>query len=181
MLFQYDRIQEFREKSRSLRFNFTNLPKFDEEKFNSELEQYFSIINALNNEAISLAKDSSPEEILLMREVLSGPYYSLVNSIKSFIPQGVDNKYLDGFRLGMRQITESLISKGLQVDREKMEILGKNNFFLEVQKHDKFENIRGQLASQNGIKTPAEAQNNLKLHSAILFSNTIDLNRGFNR
>ena len=181
MLFQYDRIQEFREKSRSLRFNFTNLPQFDEEKFNSELEQYFSIINALNNEAISLAKDSTPEEILLMREVLSGPYYSLVNSIKSFIPQGVDNKYLNGFRLGMRQITESLISKGLQVDREKMEILSKNNFFLEVQKHDKFENIRGQLASQNGMNTPAEAQNNLKLHSAILFSNTIDLNRGFNR
>lgn len=168
MFSQYDRVLEFRAKANNLKFAFTTLSKFDDEKYNSEMEQYFSIITELNIEAVALSKDSTPEEVILIREVLSNPYYSLVNSINSFIPQGVDVKYLEGFKQGMRQITESLMAKGLQVDREKMAYLEKNNFFFEVQKYDKFENIKGKN----------EEQNNLNFHSAILFSNTIDLSRG---
>jgi hypothetical protein len=168
MFSQYDRVLEFRTKANNLKFVFTTLSKFDDEKYNSEMEQYFSIINELNIEAVALSKDSTPEEVILIREVLSNPYYSLVNSINSFVPQGVDVKYLEGFKQGMRQITESLMAKGLQVDREKMAYLEKNNFFFEVQKYDKFENIKGKNVEQN----------NLNFHSAILFSNTIDLSRG---
>ena len=165
---QYEKVKEFREKTRNLKFIFTTLPKFDDDKFNSELEQYFSIITELNKEAVGLSKDSTPEEVLLIREVLTRPYNSLVNSINNFTPQGVDTKYLEGFKKGMRQITEPLIAKASQIDREKMAIMEKNNFFFEVQKHDKFENIK-ELNSE--LK-------NLNFHSAILFSNTIDLNRG---
>jgi hypothetical protein len=177
MFAQYDRVMDFRTKILNLKFVFTNLPKFDEEKYNSEIEQYFSIITELNKEAIRLSKESSPEEVMLIREVLASPYYSLVDAINKFTPQGVDNKYLEGFRGGMRQITESLSAKGLQVDHEKVAYLEKNNFFFEVQKHDKFENIKArseEVAERN-------LQENLNFHSALLFSNTIDLSRGLRK
>jgi tetratricopeptide (TPR) repeat protein len=177
MFSQYDRVLEFREKANNLKFDFTALSKFDDEKYNSELEQYFSIITELNKEAVALSKDSTPEEVILIRDVLSNPYYSLVKSINAFIPQGVDTKYLEGFKQGMRQITESLMAKGLQVDREKMAYLEKNNFFFEVQKHDKFENIKGKEGkSEESLQV--RLQNNLNFHEAILFSNTLDLSRG---
>lgn len=178
MFTQYDRVLEFREKTRNLKFEFTILPKFDEEKYNSEMEQYFSIIAELNKEAVALSKDSTPEEVILIREVLSSPYYSLVNSVNSFIPQGVDAKYLEGFKQGMRQITESLAAKGLQVDREKMAYLEKNNFFFEAQKYDKFKNIKEAALDKSEESLQVRLQNNLNFHSAILFSNTIDLSRG---
>ena len=169
MVVQYDRVQDFREKVNNLKFVFTTLSKFDDEKFNSEMEQYFSIITELNTEAISLSKNATPEEVIMIREVLSKPYYSLVESINTFVPEGVDAKYLDGFKKGMRQIIESLNAKGLQVDNEKMAYLEKNNFFFEIQKHDKFKNIKDNKEN---------LQSNLNFHSAILFSNTIDLSRG---
>jgi hypothetical protein len=165
---------DFREKVMSLKFSFTSLPKFDEEKYNSEMEQYFSIISELNKEAVGLSKDSTPEEIILIRDILALPYYSLVESINQFVPQGMDNKYLAGFKMGMRQITESLTAKALQVDREKTAYLEKNNFFFEVQKHDKFENIKGK-SEENADKN---LHHNLNFHSAALFSNTMDLSRG---
>ncbi len=178
MFNQYDLVLTFREKVNHLKFEFTSLPKFDDEKYNSEIEQYFSIISELNKEAVLLSKNSTPEEVILIREVLSTPYYSLVNSINSFIPKGVDAKYLEGFKQGMRQITESLTAKGLQVDREKVSYLEKNNFFFEVQKHDKFDQRKelGKDKSEESLQT--KMQNNLNYHSAIIFSNTIDLNRG---
>ncbi|MDO9183055.1 MAG: tetratricopeptide repeat protein, partial [Bacteriovorax sp.] len=178
MFAQYDRVLEFREKANNLKFEFTALSKFDDEKFNSELEQYFALITDLNKEAVLLSKNSTPEEVILIRDVLSNPYYSLVNSINSFIPQGVDAKYLDGFKQGMRQITESLMAKGLQVDREKVAFLEKNNFFFEIQKRDKFENIKGKNKDSSDESLQVRLQNNLNFHSAILFSNTIDLSRG---
>ncbi|MGZ3810009.1 MAG: hypothetical protein ACXVCE_18135, partial [Bacteriovorax sp.] len=171
---QYDHVMEFREKVLNLKFSFTSLPKFDEEKYNSEMEQYFSIITELNKEAIGLSKESTPEEIILIRDVLALPYYSLVESINQYVPQGVDIKYIEGFKTGMRQITESLTAKALQVDREKTAYLEKNNFFFEVQKHDKFENIKARNAENAEVKL----LENLNYHSALLFSNTMDLSRG---
>lgn len=165
MFDQYNHVLEFRNKVQALKFEFSNLPKFDDEKYNFELEQYFSIITELNNEAMALSKKSIPEEIVLIREVLSIPYFSLVNSINSYTPQGVDNNYREGFKKGMRQITESLNSKGLQLDREKMTYLEKNIFFFETQKYDRFSNITG-------------GKNELNFHLAILFSSTMDLTRG---
>ena len=64
----------------------------------------------------------------------------------------------------MRQITESLTAKGLQVDREKAAFLEKNNYFFEVQKND----IVG-LEKNNSLV------NALNFHSAILFSSTLDI------
>ncbi|MFA6235807.1 MAG: hypothetical protein WC635_00660 [Bacteriovorax sp.] len=174
---QYDRVMEFRTKVQTQKFEFSVMPKFDDEKFNSEMEQYFSIINELNKEAISLSKDSTPQEILLIREVLSMPYYSLVDSINTYVPQGVDSKYLEGFKQGMRQITESLTAKGLQVDKEKMAYLQKNNFFFEVQKHDKFSESRSSSRDISSKKAD-ELRETLNFHSAIIFSNTLDLIRG---
>lgn len=187
MFFQYDRVMEFRTKVQHLNFAFTELSKFDDEKYNSEMEQYFSIITELNKEAIALSKESSPQEIILIREVLSYPYYSLVDSINSFVPQGVDAKYLEGFKQGMRQITESLTAKGLQVDREKMAYLEKNNFFFEVQKYDKFQDKKSskreisskEVEEQNRLQN--ELRENLNFHSAIIFSNTLDLSRGLRK
>ena len=192
MFFQYDRVIEFRAKIKNLKINFTSLPKFDEEKYNTEIEQYLSIITELNKEAIALSKDSAPQEIILIREVLSTPYYSLINAIDSYIPAGVDIKYLEGFKLGMRQITESLNAKGLQVDHEKSVFLEKNNFFFEFQKHDKFRSIEGnkiEIIGQLNKKNENEEQKklqielleNLSYHSAIIFSNTLDLSRGLRK
>lgn len=172
---QYDHVMEFREKILNQKFVFTSLPKFDEDKYNSEIEQYFNIIQELNKEAVRLSKDSLPEEIILIREVLALPYFSLVDAINGFTPQGVDNKYLEGFRGGMRQITESLLAKGLQVDREKTAYLEKNNYFFEVQKHDKFENIKAMSEEKIAEKN---LQDSLNFHSALLFTNTLDLSKG---
>ena len=171
---QYEKVVEFREKIQNLTFTFTNKEKFDEEKYNSEIEQYFSIITSLNNEAIALSKESNPEEVILIRDVLARPYYALMDTINAYVPQGVDIKYIDGFKAGMRQITESLAAKGLQVDREKVAYLQKNNFFFEVQKHDKFINEKERI-NENADERLRE---NLNYHSAFLFSNTMDLTRG---
>jgi hypothetical protein len=122
------------------------------------------MIGELNNEAIALSKNSSPQEIIMIRNVLGKPYFSLVKAVRNYQPKGVDDKYLEGFKQGMRQITESLISKGLQVDREKMAFLEKNNYFFEVQKND----IVG-LEKNNSLEKA------LGFHSAILFSNTLDI------
>lgn len=174
---QYEHVVEFREKVMNSKFVFTSLDKFDEEKYNSELEQYFSIITALNKEAVTLSKESSPEEVLMIRDVLGVPYYALVEAINQYVPKGVDNKYLEGFRGGMRQITESLLAKALQVDREKAAFLEKNNFFFELQKHDKFVKSKARDAEN----TDGKLQENLNYHSALLFSNTMDLSRGLRK
>ena len=158
-------IDQFIEKIEALKFSFTNLPIFDEKKYNSELEQYFSIIADINKDAVKLSNDSTVEEVLRIRKVLSLPYFSLLDSVNRYTPQGVDSRYLEGFKSGMRQITESLAAKGLQCDQEKNTFLEKNNFFLEIQKHDKFEN---NLITSEGL---------LKNHSALIFTNTIDLSR----
>lgn len=180
MFTQYEQVLDFIEKTKNLKFTFTEAPKFDEDKYNSEIEQYFAIITNLNKEAVTLSKESNPEEIILIREVLSAPYYSLVNSINNFVPQGVDSKYLEGFKQGMRQITESLTAKALQVDREKTAYLEKNNFFFQIQKHDKFDHSEGKvkISSEDEIKKQEKLHENLNYHSAVLFSNTLDLSRG---
>ncbi|QDK41334.1 hypothetical protein DOM21_07670 [Bacteriovorax stolpii] len=161
---QYEYVTEFAKKALEMKFVFTEEEKFNEDKFNSELEQYFAMIGELNNEAVSLSKNSGPQEVIMIRNVLGKPYFSLVKAVRNYIPKGVDDKYLEGFKQGMRQITESLISKGLQVDREKMAFLEKNNYFFEVQKND----IVG-LEKNNSLEKA------LNFHSAILFSNTLDI------
>lgn len=166
MVSQHQNVLDFIAKANALKFIFTEEEKFNEEKYNAELEQYFSMVSELHNEAISLSKASGPEEVIMIRNVLSKPYFSLVNSIKNYTPKGVDNRYLEGFKQGMRQITESLISKGLQVDKEKMAFLEKNNYFFEVQKNDI-------VTKESKIKKSLEQE--LNFHSAILFSNTLDI------
>jgi hypothetical protein len=85
-------------------------------------------------------------------------------------PKGVDNKYLEGFKQGMRQIIESLNAKGLQIDREKIAFLEKNHFFFEVQKYAKFEN--------NQESTELDLQKILKNHSAKIYSSSLDISKG---
>jgi hypothetical protein len=164
---QYQQVLSFVEKTEALTFTFTEEEKFNEEKYNLELEQYFAMVGELNNEAIALSKASGPQEVIMIRNVLSKPYFSLVKAIKAYVPKGVDNGYLEGFKQGMRQITESLVSKGLQVDREKMAFLEKNNYFFEVQKND--------IVGGVNIKTQKTLEQELNFHSALLFSNTLDI------
>lgn len=164
LMTQYQYVLDFTKKVQEMKFVFTEEEKFNEDKFNSELEQYFAMIGELNNEAIALSKNSSPQEIIMIRNVLGKPYFSLVKAVRNYQPKGVDDKYLEGFKQGMRQITESLLSKGLQVDREKVAFLEKNNYFFEVQKND----IVG-LEKNNSLEKA------LGFHSAILFSNTLDI------
>ena len=166
VLEQHAHVTDFINRIQSMKFEFTSEDKFNEDKFNSELEQYFAMITELNNEAISLSKKSGPEEVIMLRNVLSKPYYSLVKAIQNYIPKGVDNRYLEGFSQGMRQITESLMAKGLQVDREKAAFLAKNNYFFEVQK-----NVMLDSDSET-------IEKKLNFHSAILFSNTLDISQG---
>lgn len=161
---QYDYVLDFVKKAKDMKFVFTAEEKFNEEKFNLELEQYFAMIGELNNEAIALSKNSGPQEVIMIRNVLGKPYFSLEKAVRNYVPAGVDERYLQGFKSGMRQITESLIAKGLQVDREKAAFLEKNNYFFEVQKND----IVG-LEKNNSLV------NALNFHSAILFSSTLDI------
>ena len=161
---QYQNVIDFVKKVTDLKFTFSEEEKFNEEKFNLELEQYFALIGELNNEAVALSKQSGPEEIIIIRNVLGKPYFSLVKAVRNYIPKGVDERYYEGFKQGMRQITESLLSKGLQVDREKVAFLEKNNYFFEVQKNDIV-----------GIEKNNSIEKSLNFHSAILFSNTLDI------
>ena len=166
---QYSNVKDFVKKVNQMKFVFTEEEKFNEEKFNLELEQYFAIIGELNNEAVALSKLSGPEEIIMIRNVLSKPYFSLVKIVRNFSPKGVDIRYLEGFKQGMRQITESLLSKGLQVDREKVTFLEKNNYFFEVQKNVIFDEEK-----KNTLEKA------LSFHSAILFSSTLDVGKNGN-
>ena len=168
-LLQHEHIKEFISKVTGMKFEFTNEDKFNEDKFNSELEQYFAMITELNNEAINLSKNSGPEEVIMLRNVLSKPYFSLVKAIQNYEPKGVDNNYLAGFKQGMRQIIESLSAKGLQVDREKAAFLAKNNYFFEVQKN---------VIVDSDSET---IEKKLNFHSAILFSSTLDISQTANK
>ncbi|MBY0414723.1 MAG: tetratricopeptide repeat protein [Bdellovibrionales bacterium] len=157
-------VEAFVKKILDMNFVFSEEEKFNEEKFNGELEQYFAMIGELNNQAVTLSKLSGPEEIIMIRNVLGKPYFSLVKAVRSYVPKGVDNNYLDGFKQGMRQITESLLSKGLQVDREKVAYLEKNNYFFEIQKNDIV-----------GLEKGSPLEKALNFHSSLLFSNTLDV------
>ncbi len=161
---QHKSVEVFTRKVQDLKFVFTNEEKFNEDKYNAELEQYFSMVTEINNEAVKLSKLSSPLEIIMIRNVISKPYFSLVKEIRKFEPKGVDVRYLDGFKQGMRQITESLLSKGLQLDNEKSAFFEKNNNFFEIQKSDIF-----------GVEKSSPLEKELNFHSAILFSNTLDI------
>ncbi len=161
---QYQSVDAFTKKVQDLKFVFTNEEKFNEDKYNAELEQYFAIVTEINNEAVKLSKLSSPLEIIMIRNVISRPYFSLVKEIRKYEPRGVDARYLEGFKQGMRQITESLLSKGLQLDNEKSTFFEKNNNFFEIQKSDIF-----------GVEKSSPLEKELNFHSAILFSNTLDI------
>jgi hypothetical protein len=159
---EYDSLVAHKEKISSVNFVFSVSEKFDEDKYNSELEQYLAIVNDLTNDAIKLANASSPEVVLELQAVLTGPYKSLQESILKFQPKGVDEKYLKGFNLGMRQISESLSAKILQFDNEKELFFDKKHFFFEVKKH----------ATLGREKMNIEQT--LDFHSAILHSQTVE-------
>ena len=165
----YDKTRDLIEKITRLEFKFSTPDKFKEDLFNNELEQYFNIISSLSKEALLISKNNSTEENIFLNNSLSIPYFKLIKSIQAFQPKGVDNKYLDGFKQGMRQIIESLNAKGLQIDREKMAFLEKNHFFFEVQKYAKFEN------NQESIEL--DLQKILKNHSAKIYSNSLDVSK----
>ncbi len=160
---QYENVQSFVKKVNEMKFVFTSEEKFNEDRFNLELEQYFSIINELKNEAVVLSKSSGPQEIIMIRSVLGKPYYALEKAISQYKPAGVDETYLKGFKEGMRQFTEPLRAEGLQADKEKVTFLEKNNFFFEIQKNDMFD------LEKNSLKSA------LNFHSAIIFSSTLDI------
>ena len=161
---QNKNVEAFTKKVLDLKFVFSNEEKFNEDKYNAELEQYFSLVTEINNEAVKLSKLSSPLELIMIRNVISRPYFSLVKEIRKYEPKGVDARYLEGFKQGMRQITESLLSKALQLDSEKSTFFEKNNYFFEIQKSDIF-----------GVEKSSPLEKELSFHSAILFSNTLDI------
>lgn len=163
----FEEIKSFKNKLTTVEFHFTAQEKFNAEIYNSELEQYLSMVNDFTKEAAVLSKESTPEEIIIIRDVLSVPYVNLNKAILAYIPKGVDNKYLDGFKKGMSQISESLIAKSLQLDREKSAFIEKNNYFFEIQKHAKVE------------KTNWEA-NSIFTHNALPFVNTMDISVALN-
>lgn len=160
----YQEVLDLIKTINETKFDFSKEDKFNEDKFNQELEGHFATIAKLNNQAIALSKSSTPNEVFLIQKVLNKPYFSLVNSIKNFQPQGVDSQYLAGFAQGMRQITESLTSKGLQIDREKVTFLEKNNYFFQTQKNVIV-----------GEEKELSIEQKLYPHSSLSFSNTLDI------
>jgi hypothetical protein len=160
----YKLILAFREKSKSIHFEFSNFEKFDASKYNFELDQYLSMLAEIEKEAVQLSKESTPEEIFLIREVLSGPYLSLKKLVDAYSPKGVDAKYVDGFKKGMRQISESLLSKTLQFDKEKVTFLEKNNYFFEIAKHATFDSYKSGISAKIYLD-----------HDAFIFVNTMDV------
>jgi len=164
LISHFEQIKTFNEKLKSFTVNFSHMEKFDANVFNSELEQYLSMVNEFTKEATLISKESTPEEIILSRENLNLPFKALQNAINSYEPKGVDIKYLQGFKTGMRQVSESLSSKVSQLDREKSLFLEKNNYFFEIQKHVTF--VKAKEMSESQL---------LSNHSAILFTNTLDI------
>ena len=160
----FDVITDFIKKLNNIKFTFKHDEKFNEELFNSELEQHFAIIQDLTREVATLSKNSNPQEIFLLQSHLGKPYLNLADAINAFVPTGVDNRYAEGFKDGMRQITESLLAKSSQIDDEKRSFLEKNNYFFEVQKNDIVDLEKKSLTEQE-----------LHFHSANLFSNTLDI------
>ena len=166
----HDKNRDLVERITKLEFKFSSPEKFNEELYNNELEQYFSIISSLSKEAIQISKSNSSEENIFLNNSLSIPYFKLIKAIKNYQPKGVENKYLEGFKQGMSQIIESLNAKGLQIDHEKMSFLEKNHFFFEVQKYAKFE--------INQESNEIDLQKILKNYSAKIYSNSLDLSKG---
>ena len=160
---QYDHVLSFVKKNNEMKFNFTSEKIFDQDKFNSELEQYFAMVLELSSEAVKLSKNSGPQEIIMIKSALGKPYYALEKAVKNYMPAGVDEVYLKGFKTGMSQVTESLMAKGLQFDKEKVAFLDKNDYFFEIQKNDIFG------LEKNSLKSA------LNFHSAIIFSSTLDI------
>jgi hypothetical protein len=164
LLAEYESLQAYKEKLANVKFIFSAEDKFNDEKYNSELEQYLAIVNDLTNDGIKLANASSTEVAIEIQNLLPPPYKALQNAILKFRPKGVDEKYLKGFLLGMRQISESLTAKVLQFDKEKSLFFDKNHFFFEVKNH-------ATLGTEK-----MNVDQTLDFHSAILHSHTVELN-----
>lgn len=160
---EYDSLFAYREKINNVKFTFSTEDKFNDEKYNNELEQYLAIVNELTSDAVALAKTSSPEAVVQLQNVITIPYKSLQESILKFRPKGVDENYLKGFLSGMRQISESLSAKILQFDREKVMFFDKNHFFFEVKNHAKLGTEKMNIDQA------------LDFHSAVLHSQTVEL------
>lgn len=163
-LAEYDELVAFKEKVSSLKFVFTAEEKFNDEKFNNELEQYLAIVTELTNDAIKLAKNSPPEVVIELQNVITAPYKALQMAISEYRPKGVDNNYLKGFNQGMRQISESLAAKVAQFDRDKVIFFDKNHFFFQV-------NNRATLGNEK-----MNVEQTLDFHSAVMHSQTVELN-----
>ena len=162
-LSEYDQLLAYKEKVKNLKFVFSSEEKFNDEKYNNELEQYLSIVTELTNLAINLAKNAPLEVVVELQEIISTPYKSLQNAILSYRPRGVDDNYLKGFFQGMRQISESLSAKILQFDREKVAFFGKNHFFYQINNHATLGNEKLNIDQA------------LDFHSALLHSQAIEL------
>lgn len=164
----YGKLQEKIASIKEFDVKFTLAEKFDEELYNSELEQYFSMIQDMDKSIYKLSKTLAPNELIILKNYAHLPYQKLILAVDNFFPRGVDQQYLQGFKEGMRQITESLRSKLLQSDREKSAFLQKNQYFFQVQKNVIF-------ALENNSAPEKMVEKQLHFHSAKLFANTVDI------
>ena len=168
----YGKLQEKIASIKEFDVKFTLAESFDEELYNSELEQYFSMIQDIDKSIFRLSKTLAPNELIMLKNYAHLPYQKLILAVDNFSPKGVPQEYLQGFKEGMRQITESLRSKLLQSDREKSAFLQKNQYFFQAQKNVIFALENNSAPERAGEKL---VEKQLQFHSAKLFANTVDI------
>lgn len=168
----YGKLQEQITTIKEFDIKFSQKEVFDEELYNSELEQYFSMIQDIDKSVYRLSKTLAPNELIILKNYTHLPYQKLILAVDNFSPIGVDQQYLQGFKEGMRQITESLRSKLLQSDREKSAFLQKNQYFFQAQKNVIFALENNSAPERAGEKL---VEKQLQFHSAKLFANTVDI------
>lgn len=139
---------------------------FNEDSFNTNLEEKFVSLNNYTEEAKKTLKDANLTESFLVRNALRLKTRTLAQSLLHLKAHpSMDKNYADGFLGQMREFGMELNKKSLNLENEAKTILTKNSHFT---KHGKA------IVQKENMSREEEVTNLMTEHYAKFLLNTID-------
>lgn len=139
---------------------------FNEESFNTNLEEKFVSLNNYTEEAKKTLKEANLTESFLVRNALRLKTRTLAQSLLTLKAHPtMDKNYAEGFLGQMREFGRELNKKSLNIENEAKAILTKNSHFT---KHGKA------IVQKENMSREEEVTNLMTEHYAKFLLNTID-------
>ena len=91
--------------------SFSKLKKFNEQKFNGELEGNIKLLKFISAQLEPYIKSGNPHIVLASYKILAGHYKSLSQQVGNFTPLGVPSDYVKGFKQAMNQLSSNIYNE----------------------------------------------------------------------